>query len=239
LITPSKKTGVSKEPPTERLRPGKVEINKEEHFKNMWLGDSYTDEEGKHHHEHGSIHGHANSSMKIEGCHLEGLELESNGHITIRECYIYADEALEIGGNYHVEIYNSVIVGKHAAAVIGGNVHFDAHDSFFIATGEPRKKRATAIELEGNVKAELHHCVVTSSTGIVCKVNSRVKAKKGSISCQKTKMLSAILSNYYAIAGQNECEEVTIKGPVTVNWNDSAPRSNLLGSGSDFFKGMI
>jgi len=235
----SKKTGVKKEPPTERLRPGKVDVNSEDHFKNMWLGDSYTDEEGHHHHEHGSIHGHANAKMTIEGCHLEGLEKESNGHVTIRNTYIFGDEAMDFGGNNHVEMYNCVIVGKHVAATIGGNVHFDAHDCFFIATGEPRKKRATAIELEGNAKAELHHCVVTSSTGIVCKGNSKLKAKHGSISCQKTKILSGLFSNFFAIAGKNETEDVKVKGPVTVDHRDAPPRAKLTSSGVSVAKSAV
>jgi len=234
-----KKTGVSIDPPTERLRPVHVGGNKSETFKRMWIGDSYTDEEGHHHHEHGSIKGDGNSEVELEDCHLEGIHKHGNGKVSLRNCYVFAEEGLEIGGNNEVEIHNSIIIGKHIALSLEGNAQLEAHDSFFIATGTPGKKRATAIELEGNAKAHLKHCVVTSSTGVVIKSLALLKAHHGTISCQKTKVFSFLLSNFYAIAGKSEIEEVKVKGPVTINHKDAPPRAKLISGASSTAKNAV
>jgi len=212
-----KKTGVSIVPPSQRLRPAHVGINKHETFQRMWFGDSYTDEERHHHHEHGSVKGDANSQIQLEGCHLEGIYKGGNGRVILRNCYVFAEEALEIGGNNHIEIHNSIIIGKYIAICLEGNAQLDAYESFFIATGVPGKKRATAIGLEENAKATLRHCVVTSSNGVAIRQNARLKAYNGSISCQKPNMFGFLLSNFYAIAGKYQIEDVIVEGPVTLN----------------------
>eukprot|EP01101_Sappina_pedata_P011780 TRINITY_DN7973_c0_g1_i1.p2 TRINITY_DN7973_c0_g1~~TRINITY_DN7973_c0_g1_i1.p2 ORF type:complete len:304 (-),score=125.72 TRINITY_DN7973_c0_g1_i1:91-1002(-) len=225
-----KATGVSKEPPTERQPPAKGDWSTPGKFKKTWIGNSYEDEEGHTHHSKGAIPFDPSEGLDCEGCHLEGLEKGGNGRATIKYSYIFADDAIQITGNCELDLYNCVVVGTDTAITVDALATLTAKDCYFIATGVPQKKRGCAILAHAGAKVTLENCVVAGSSGVLLKSMAKLKAKKGMISSQKTKVLSALLSQYYAISGDFDIDDVKVKGPTTKNNNDLPPRAKLTGS---------